>query len=71
MTIRTRLTHVEKNMPTLRSLTPVANPLPKVIAFVDAHGGRRHQESWAAATARLCGVGTGQLLADLRERADA
>ncbi|MEO9299004.1 hypothetical protein [Devosia alba] len=71
MTLRTRLTHVERNMPTLRSLTPVTNPLPKVIAFVDAHGGRQPQEAWAAATARLCGVTTGELLAELRERADA
>ncbi|MGV8952829.1 MAG: hypothetical protein ACOH2M_17145 [Cypionkella sp.] len=71
MTLRTRLTHVEKNMPTLRSMVTVTDPLPKVIAFVDAHGGRQPSESWAAATARLCGVTTGQLMADLRERADA
>lgn len=71
MTIRTRLTHVERNMPTLQSIAPTVNPLPKVIAFVDANGGRLRSESWASATARICGVTTGQLMAQIRERANA
>jgi len=71
MTLHTRLTRVEQNMPTLRSLTTVTSPLPEIIAMVDGAGGRQPQESWAAATARTMGTTVKELLAELRERADA
>lgn len=66
MTLRHRMDAIERKMPEVRRAAPVASPLLKVIAFVGANGGRLPSESWAEATARLCGVTTSQLMAKLR-----
>lgn len=70
MTLRHRMDAIERKMPLVKRAATATSPLPKVIAFVGANGGRLPSESWAEATARLCGVTTGQLMAKLRESAN-
>lgn len=70
MTLRDRMSAIERKVPLVKRAATAASPLPKVIAFVGANGGRLPSESWAEATARLCGITTGQLMTKLRERAD-
>lgn len=67
----TRLARIEKSRPVVRMLSDPGQAREKLAALVHEHGGRLPGESLAAATARVLGIPTSDLMTHLRERANA
>lgn len=66
-----RLSRIEKAKPIVATFKDAGDARKKLAALVDQHGGQQPGESPAQATARVLGISTRQLLAELQEKADA
>ena len=67
-----RLTRIEQSrLAVVASFPAAGGAREKLAALVQEHGGRLPEESLAMATARVLGIPTSELMAHLRERANA